>query len=124
MPKFTVTLIEILTHRVMVEAATESAAVHAAEIFLTETDHYDEYIFVASGYQATNTEAAPVDAQPNVKDEAIHADLPRPAPSDRTVMPSLPHVTPYASALAMMPSPSNCASRPFLPRMTCEENQS
>ncbi len=70
MPKFTVTLIKTLIHRVVVEAATEAVAMRAAEIFLTETDHHDEYLFVASGYQATHTEAAPVDAQPNVKDEA------------------------------------------------------
>ncbi|MGO4909998.1 hypothetical protein ACEN2J_16875 [Pseudorhodobacter sp. W20_MBD10_FR17] len=55
MPKFTVTLIETLIHRVMIEGVTESAAMRAAEIFLAKTDHYDEYIFVASGYQATNT---------------------------------------------------------------------
>jgi hypothetical protein len=70
MPKFTVTLIETLTHRVVVEAANESAAVHAAEIFLTETDHNDDHLFVTSGYHAINTEAATVDAQPDAKDEA------------------------------------------------------
>jgi hypothetical protein len=70
MPKFTVTLIETLTHRVVVEAATEVAAMRAAEVFLTETDHNDDYLFVASGYHAINTEAATVDAQPDVKDEA------------------------------------------------------
>ena len=70
MPKFTVMLIETLTHRVVVEAATEAAAMHAAEIFLTETDHNDDYLFVASGYVATHTETATVDAQPDLKDEA------------------------------------------------------
>jgi hypothetical protein len=70
MPKLSVTLIETLIHRVVVEAVTESAAMRTAEIFLTETDHHDEYLFVASGYQATHTEAATVDAQPDVKDEA------------------------------------------------------
>lgn len=65
MPKFTVTLIETLIHRVMIEGVTESAAMRAAEIFLTETDHHDEYLFVASRYQATHTEAATVDAQPD-----------------------------------------------------------
>ena len=70
MPKFTVMLIETLTHRVVVEAATEAAAMRAAEIFLTETDHNDDYLFVAGGYEATHTEAAAVDAEPDVKDEA------------------------------------------------------
>ena len=70
MPKFTVMLIETLTHRVVVEAATEAAAMRAAEIFLTETDHNDDYLFVASGFEATHTEAAAVDVQPDVKDEA------------------------------------------------------
>jgi len=70
MPKFTVMLIETLTHRVVIEAATEAAAMRAAEIFLTETDHNDDYLFVASGYQASHTETAAVDTQCNVKDEA------------------------------------------------------
>ena len=70
MPKFTVMLIETLTHRVVVEAATEAAAMRAAEIFLTETDHNEDYLFVAVGYEATHTETAAVDAQPDVKDEA------------------------------------------------------
>ena len=51
MPKFTVMLTETLTHRVVVQAATEAAAMRAAEIFLTETDHNDDYLFVAGGYQ-------------------------------------------------------------------------
>ena len=70
MPKFTVMLIETLTHRVVVEAATAAAAMRAAEIFLTETDHNDDYLFVARGFEATHTEAAAVDAEPDVKDEA------------------------------------------------------
>ena len=63
MPKFTVTLIETLTHRVAVEAPTEVAAMRAAETFLTETDHNDDYLFGASGYKATRTESAADDAQ-------------------------------------------------------------
>ena len=51
MPKFTVMLTETLTHRVVVQAATEAAAMRAAEIFLTETDHNDDYLFMAGGYQ-------------------------------------------------------------------------
>lgn len=70
MPKFIVTLIETLTHRVVVDAATGAAAMHAAEVFLTETDHKDEYLFVSSGFEATNTQAAAVDAQPDAKDDA------------------------------------------------------
>ena len=70
MPKFTVMLIETLTHRVVVEAAIEAAAMRAAEIFLTETDHNDDYLFVAGGYEATHTEPAENDAQPDLKDEA------------------------------------------------------
>ncbi|QCO55570.1 hypothetical protein EOK75_07295 [Pseudorhodobacter turbinis] len=70
MPKFIVTLIETLTHRVVVDAATEVAAKHAAEVFLTEADHKDNYDFVSSGFEATNTQAAAVDALPDVKDEA------------------------------------------------------
>lgn len=66
MPKFTVTLIETLTHRVVVEAPTEVAAMRAAEAFLTETDHKDDYLFGASGYKATRTESAADDAQPDV----------------------------------------------------------
>ena len=58
------------THRVVVEAATEAAAMRAAEIFLTETDNNDDYLFVAGGYEATHTETAAVDAEPDVKDEA------------------------------------------------------
>ena len=63
MPKFTVTLIETLTDRVAVEAPTEVAAMRAAETFLTETDHNDDYLFGASGYKATRTESAADDAQ-------------------------------------------------------------
>lgn len=70
MPKFIVTLIETLAHRVVVDVATEAAAMHAAEVFLTETDHKDEYLFVASGFEATDTQGAAIDAQPDVKDEA------------------------------------------------------
>lgn len=70
MPKFTVMLIETLTHRVVVEAATEAAAMRAAEPFLTETDHNDDYLFVAGGYEATHTNTAADDSQPDVKDEA------------------------------------------------------
>lgn len=69
MPKFIVTLIEILTHRVVVDAATEAAAMHAAEVFLTDADHKDNYLFESSGSEATNTQAAAVDALPDVKDE-------------------------------------------------------
>ncbi|MFZ1469578.1 MAG: hypothetical protein WAT09_11470 [Paracoccaceae bacterium] len=43
---------------------------HAAKVFLTETDHNDGYLFVASGFDATDTEAAAVDARPDLKDEA------------------------------------------------------
>ena len=70
MPKFIVTLIETLTHRVVVDAATAAAAMHAAEVFLTETDHEDEYLFVVSGFEASETQGAAVDARPNVRDEA------------------------------------------------------
>ena len=70
MPKFTVMLIETLTHRVVVEAATEEAAMRTAETFLTETDHNDDYLFVAGGYDATHTEAAADDVQSDVKDGA------------------------------------------------------
>ena len=69
MPKFTVMLIETLTHRVVVEAATEVAAMRTAETFLTENDHNDNYLFVANGYEATHTEPAMNDAQPDVKHE-------------------------------------------------------
>ena len=69
MPKFTVMLIETLTHRVVVEAATSAAAMRAAETFLTETDHNDDYLFVAGGYEATHTEPTVGDAQPDVKGE-------------------------------------------------------
>jgi ribosomal protein S12 methylthiotransferase accessory factor YcaO len=75
MPKLSVTLIETLIHRVVVEAVTEAAAMRTAEISLTETDQNDEYLFVTSRYHAIHTEAATVDAQPSVKDdEALHAD--------------------------------------------------
>ncbi|MDO8984495.1 hypothetical protein [Cypionkella sp.] len=70
MPKFTVKLIETLTHRVVVEAATEVAAMRAAETFLTETDHNDNYLFVAGGHEATHTEPAADDAEPDVKDKS------------------------------------------------------
>jgi hypothetical protein len=69
MPKFIVTLIETLTHRVVVDAVTKVAAKHAAEVFLTDADHKDNYLFVSSGFEATNTQAAAVDALPGVKDE-------------------------------------------------------
>ena len=69
MPKFTVMLIETLTHRVVVEAATAAAAMRAAETFLTENDHNDDYLFVAGGYEATHTESTADDAQPDVKNE-------------------------------------------------------
>ena len=42
MLKFAVMLIETLTHRVVVDAATEAAAMRSAETFLTETDHNDD----------------------------------------------------------------------------------
>jgi hypothetical protein len=67
MPKFTVMLIETLTHRLVVGAATEAAAMHAAEIFLTETDHNDDYLFVASGHRASHAVPAAEDAEPDVK---------------------------------------------------------
>jgi hypothetical protein len=70
MPRFIVTLIETLTHRVVVDAVTEVAAMHAAEVFLMETDHKDDDLFVASGFEATETEAAAVDALPDVKEKA------------------------------------------------------
>jgi len=70
MPKFTVTLIETLTHRVVVEASTQVAAMRAAETFLTETDHNDDYLFGASGYEATRTESTVDDAQPDVVENA------------------------------------------------------
>jgi len=69
MQKFTVTLIETLTHHVVVEAATEVAAMRTAETFLTEYDHNDDYLFVAGGYEATHTDPAADDAKPDVKDE-------------------------------------------------------
>ncbi|MDP3960192.1 MAG: hypothetical protein Q8Q26_09075 [Pseudorhodobacter sp.] len=70
MPKFAVMLIETLTYRVVVDAATEAAAMRAAESFVTETDHNDDYLFVAGGYEATHTEPAADDAEPDVTDEA------------------------------------------------------
>lgn len=70
MPKFTVTLIETLTYRMVVEAPTEVVAMRAAETFLTETDHNDDYLFGASGYEATRTESASDDAQPDVVEDA------------------------------------------------------
>jgi len=70
MPKFTVMLIETLTHRVVVDATTEAAAMRAAETFLTETDHNDDYLFVAGGYEATHTEPTAADATPDVIEEA------------------------------------------------------
>ena len=70
MLKFAVMLIETLTHRVVVDAATEAAAMRSAETFLTETDHNDDYLFVAGGYEATHTEPAADDAEPDVIDEA------------------------------------------------------
>jgi len=69
MPKFTVMLIETLTHRVVVEAPTETAAKRAAETFLTETDHNDDYLFRASGYEASHTVPAADDSQPDVVEE-------------------------------------------------------
>ena len=66
MRKFTVMLIETLTHRVVVEAATEEAALRAAETFLADTDHNDNYLFVTGGYRATHTEPVPADMQPDV----------------------------------------------------------
>jgi len=70
MPKFTMMLIETLTHRVVVDAATEAAAMRVAEAFLTETDHNDDYLFGAGSYEATHTEPAADDAEPDVTDEA------------------------------------------------------
>ncbi len=66
MPKFTVMSIETLTHRVVIEAATEAAATHAAETFLTETDHNDDYLFVARGHKATHAVPAAEDVEPDV----------------------------------------------------------
>ena len=66
MSKFTVMLIETLTHRVVVDAATEAAAMRAAETILTETDHNDDYLFVASGYRATHAAPAAEDVEPDV----------------------------------------------------------
>lgn len=66
MPKFTVTPIETLTHRAVVEVPTEVAAMRAAETFLTETDHNDDYLFGASGFEPTRTGSAADDAQPDV----------------------------------------------------------
>ncbi|MEQ8365563.1 hypothetical protein [Yoonia vestfoldensis] len=45
MPKFTVMMIETLTHRPVVEAPTEAAAICAAETILTEADHNDDSLF-------------------------------------------------------------------------------
>lgn len=42
---------------------------NAGETFLTETDHNDDYLIVAGGYEATHTEPATDDVQPDVKDE-------------------------------------------------------
>jgi hypothetical protein len=69
MPKFTVMLIETLTHRLVVEAAAEGAVIRAAETFLTETDHNDDYLFVTGGYEVTHSEPVADDSQPELKDE-------------------------------------------------------
>ncbi|MDP2737773.1 MAG: hypothetical protein Q8O82_03455 [Pseudorhodobacter sp.] len=42
----------------------------AAETFLTGIDRNDDYLFVAGGYEATHTEPAADDAEPDVTDEA------------------------------------------------------
>jgi hypothetical protein len=42
----------------------------AAEIFLTETDHNDEYLVMTSRCHAIHAQAATVVAQSDVRDEA------------------------------------------------------